>query len=357
MAALKDVLQPVSGLGEAATKPTSTQSQPALTTPPSQSLEALKDIASGSTAGILGKYIEYPFDTVKVRLQSQPHGPAAGPRLRGPLDAFSAAFKSPEGALVSLYRGISAPLLGAAIETSSLFFSYRIAQDLVVAATPALRAQREASPNGKIELPFSYLVGCGAASGAFTSLLLTPIELIKCKMQVPLPAPQSETASKLGYTATRPLGPMQLISTIFRTQGLLGFWHGQLGTLIRETGGSAAWFGSYEGIKMLFLRSDPSVAHVSDVKVWQQMCAGAVAGMSYNFVFYPADTIKSRMQTSNTESTIGKSKMTFLRTGGELWREQGVKGFYRGCGITVFRAAPSSAIIFSIYEALRKYFG
>ncbi|OAP63534.1 hypothetical protein AYL99_02761 [Fonsecaea erecta] len=358
MAAFKDELQSVSGFnqsnGHNASTSTHQQSE-LLLTPPSQSLEALKDIVYGSTAGILGKFVEYPFDTVKVRLQSQSHEPGAVPRLHGPFDAFSAAFRSPEGPLVSLYRGISAPLLGAAIETSSLFFSYRIAQDIVVRASPSLRAQRDRNPHGKIELPFSYLLACGAASGAFTSLLLTPIELIKCKMQVPL-AP-SNLASKLGYTTTRPLGPMQLITTIFRSQGLLGFWHGQLGTLIRETGGSAAWFGSYEGVKMLFLRSDPSVNHVSDVKVWQQMVAGAAAGMSYNFVFYPADTIKSRMQTSSTEVTSGPNRLTFLSTGRALWREQGVKGFYRGCGITVFRAAPSSAIIFSIYEALRRYLG
>ncbi|KAJ9615677.1 mitochondrial ornithine carrier protein [Cladophialophora chaetospira] len=357
MADFKDELPTVSGLTKAASKPTMSPSQPEVVTPPSQSLEALKDIAYGSTAGILGKFVEYPFDTVKVRLQSQPLEPGPGTRLRGPLDAFAAAFRSPEGPLVSLYRGISAPLLGAAIETSSLFFSYRIAQDLVVAATPSLRARRERSPGEKIELPLPQLVGCGAASGAFTSLLLTPIELIKCKMQVPLPAPQSEMASTLGYTTTRAPSAMQLISTIFRTQGLLGFWHGQLGTLIRETGGSAAWFGSYEGVKMLFLRSDTTVSNVTDVKVWQQMAAGAVAGMSYNFVFYPADTIKSRMQTSHTDPIGGLARMTFLGTGKELWREQGLRGFYRGCGITVFRAAPSSAIIFSIYEALRKYFG
>jgi ornithine carrier protein len=348
MAAFKDELQTVSGLTHPPTD---------LATPPSQTLEALKDIAYGSTAGILGKFVEYPFDTVKVRLQSQPHEPSGSPRFHGPLDAFSSAFRSPEGPLASLYRGISAPLLGAAIETSSLFFSYRVAQDLVVATTPSLRARRDERPQEKIELPFLHLVGCGAASGAFTSLLLTPIELIKCKMQVPLPAPQSEIASRLGYTTTRSPSAMQLMSTIFRTQGILGFWHGQLGTLIRETGGSAAWFGSYEGVKMLFLRSDPAASHPADVKVWQQMAAGAMAGMSYNFVFYPADTIKSRMQTSDAESLTGKDKMTFLRTGKQLWREQGLRGFYRGCGITVFRAAPSSAIIFSIYEALRKYFG
>lgn len=349
MAAFKAELHPVDGGLDQARQP-KTQEPGLSTTKSSQSVEALKDIVFGSTAGVLGKFVEYPFDTVKVRLQSQSHDPA-GPRLRGPLDAFSAAFRSPEGPLVSLYRGISAPLLGAAIETSSLFFSYRIAQDILVANTPSLRALRDQN-NGKVELPFPYLVGCGAASGAFTSLLLTPIELIKCKMQVPLDP--SQMASKLGYTTTRPPGPMQLIREVFRSQGILGFWHGQLGTLIRETGGSAAWFGSYEGMKMLFHRSDPTVDSIADVKVWQQMVAGAAAGMSYNFVFYPADTIKSRMQTCATEAL---TRPTFLSTGRELWREQGLRGFYRGCGITVFRAAPSSAIIFSIYEALRRYFG
>ncbi|RVX72502.1 hypothetical protein B0A52_03692 [Exophiala mesophila] len=320
-------------------------------TKPSQSLEAFKDIVFGSTAGVLGKFVEYPFDTVKVRLQSQSLQPGAQ-RLSGPLEAFSAAFRSPEGPLSSLYRGISAPLVGAAVETSSLFFSYRVAQDLLIRYTPSLGRSRD-DASGKVELPFSALAACGAASGAFTSLLLTPIELIKCKMQV---LPPSHIAKELGYSVNKPPGPLQLIRITFRNHGLMGFWHGQLGTLIRETGGSAAWFGSYEGVKILFLKYDPSINQISDVKVWQQMLAGAAAGMSYNFAFYPADTIKSRMQTSNTAG-VGATQLSFAATGRELWREQGLKGFYRGCGITVFRAAPSSAIIFSIYEGLRKYFG
>src|SRR6202012_2023607 len=114
-------------------------------------------------------------------------------------------------------------------------------------------------------------------------------ELIKCKMQVPLPVPQSEIASKLGYSTTRAPTAMQLISTVFRTQGLLGFWHGQMGTLIRETGGSAAWFGSYEGTKLLFLKNNPTAKSVDDLPIWQRLVSGAIAGMSYNFLFYPAD--------------------------------------------------------------------
>lgn len=317
----------------------------------SHGVEAVKDVVYGSTAGVLGKFIEYPFDTVKVRLQSQ--SPLTGQHhLCGPLDAFMAAFRSPEGPLASLYRGITAPLIGAAIETSSLFFSYRVAQDFLIAASPTLRKQKEET-HGKIQLPFQHLLLCGAVSGAFTSLALTPIELIKCKMQVPI-AP-SHMAPGSGYTASKPLGILQLISNVFRAHGLLGFWHGQLGTLIRETGGSAAWFGSYEGTKLIYLKYDATVSKIEDVKVWQQMTAGAIAGMAYNFAFYPADTIKSRMQTE--EVGAAKSKGTFLSTGRELWRQSGIRGFYRGCGITVFRAAPSSAIIFSIYEGLRKNFG
>jgi mitochondrial ornithine carrier protein len=331
--------------------------QPALSSSPSaalqsQGVEAFKDIAFGSFAGSLGKFVEYPFDTVKVRLQAQSSSALSNYRVKGPLDAFAVAWRSPEGPIKNLYRGISAPLLGAAIETSSLFFSYRVAQELLVSLTPSFRTRTDI--NGKIDLPFSALLACGAFSGAFTSILLTPIELIKCKMQVPLPS--SSLASDLGYQTTKPPGPLTLIRTIFQKQGILGFWHGQLGTLIRETGGSAAWFGSYEGVKLGFLRYDKSLQNPKDIKIWQQLLAGATAGMAYNFVFYPADTIKSRMQTEETK-TAATARMTFLRTGKELWKQQGLRGFYRGCGITVFRAAPSSAIIFSIYEGLRRRFG
>ncbi|SLM40664.1 amino acid transporter arg-13 [Lasallia pustulata] len=178
--------------------------------PTSHGIEALKDITFGSTAGIIGKFIEYPFDTVKVRLQSQPL--RYPPIYTGPIDCFRQAFRS--DGFAGLYRGISAPLFGAAIETSSLFFSYRLAQDALQATL--------LPPTGGVPLPLSALVFCGAVSGAFTSLLLTPIELIKCKMQVPV-------ASTSPYAP----GPLSLIASVYRHQGFLGFWRGQLGTLIR----------------------------------------------------------------------------------------------------------------------------
>ena len=318
-----------------------------------QTFEALKDITVGSIAGGIGKVVEYPFDTVKVRLQSQ-----SSLRYAGPLDCFRQSFHT-EG-IAGLYRGISAPLTGAAIETGSLFFSYRIAQELYRTYIPTNINEKQQETRGN--LPLSALAACGAASGAFTSLLLTPIELVKCQMQVP---PSSSSPA-----FARP-GPLSIISSIFKHNGIFGFWHGQLGTLIRETGGSAAWFGSYEGVSAMFRKYNIASTNTSTVTplsdtastaslpLHHQLLAGAAAGVTYNFAFFPADTIKSRMQTAEVGSNAvaGRKNATFWASGKALWESQGLKGMYRGCGITVVRSAPSSAIIFAIYEGLRGWWG
>jgi len=180
-------------------------------------------------------------------------------------------------------------------------------------------------------------------AGAITSLFLTPIELVKCKMQVPLEAHDNIVAAPT---------IRGVIASIYRHQGLTGYWHGQFGTLIRETGGGAAWFGGYEGMKILFKGSSTSATE-EDLPVWQRMASGSVAGGAYNFMFYPADTIKSRMQTEDVKQLTG-GKSTFSAVGKALWKQHGIKGMYRGCGITVARSIPSSAFIFTVYEELKK---
>ena len=239
--------------------------------------------------------------------------------------------------------------------------------------------------------------------------MLTPIELVKCQMQVPslttsATTTTTATAARL-YPPNQAPSALAIIASIFKYRGILGFWHGQLGTLIRETGGSAAWFGSYEGISEVFHKHEesrrqnmgqyapdtpllaPAPAPAVALPIYQQLIAGAIAGMSYNFIFFPADTIKSRMQTAEVAMehphiTSGNGSVikgaqapillvdrrrqqqqqqrrqsTFWKVGKELWKEQGLRGMYRGCGITVARAAPSSAFIFLVFEELKGRFG
>lgn len=290
----------------------------------------------------MGKYIEYPFDTVKVRLQSQPdHLPL---RYTGPLDCFRQSIK--QDGFLGLYRGISAPLVGAALETSSLFFFERIGRETVYKSGLCSRDQ---------VLPLPALWFTGAFSGAATSFVLTPIELVKCKIQVPALVSSDGMVQK-------PPTVTSVIRDVFKYDGIRGFWYGQMGTFLRESGGCAAWFGFKETTTKLFYiwnerglatKAEKDALRTEALPLWQQAVAGASAGMSYNFLFFPADTIKSRMQTSAVGSTA--VKRTFWQEGTALWHQHGLRGLYRGCGITVLRSAPSSAFIFMIYDGLKRH--
>jgi ornithine carrier protein len=132
-----------------------------------------------------------------------------------------------------------------------------------------------------------------------------------------------------------------------------GLWLGQTGTLIRETGGSAAWFGTKELVCKVLRRNAPE----RPLRPWESALSGACAGAAYNLAFFPADTVKSTMQTEAELRPETVGQRSFGAVARELYRAQGVRGLYAGCGITVARSVPSSALIFLIYDGLRARFG
>ncbi|KAF8908433.1 mitochondrial carrier [Mucidula mucida] len=290
----------------------------------SSAVLALKDIAFGSTAGMVSKIFEHPFDLTKVRLQSQVLDASA--RFSGPLDCLSQTWRK-EG-VKGLYRGLPAPIVGAMAENASLFLTYREFQNVI---RKHLHASTPSSP-----LPLPYLCLAAAGSGAVTSFLLTPIELVKCKMQVQMLS--ATHGSKLP-------GPISVLTSIIRDTGFRGLWLGHTGTFIRETGGTAAWFGTKEAVATFLLREESTHA-----------VSGACAGAAFNIALFPADTVKSAMQTASELRPDRLGKVTFAGTFREMYRAQGIRGLYAGCGITIARSVPSSAIIFVIYDELSRTF-
>jgi mitochondrial ornithine carrier protein len=258
-----------------------------------------------------------------------------------------------------MYRGISAPLVGAALETSSLFLFERLGRASLVWTGLYPR-------DAPLSLPALWFTG--AFSGVFTSFILTPVELVKCKIQVPAATLPSAASSATDTAKTVYRRPLTVVREVYRYGGLGGFWHGQVGTLIREAGGCAAWFGSKETSSKLLreynIRSAKAKPNMSSatlaalatdpLPLWQQAVAGASAGMSYNFLFFPADTVKSRMQTSPLGGAT-TLRRTFWDEAKALYKQAGIRGFYRGCGITVARSAPSSAFIFMVFDGLKSH--
>ncbi|THH29251.1 hypothetical protein EUX98_g4945 [Antrodiella citrinella] len=265
----------------------------------SVTIRAAKDIAFGSVAGMTAKVFEHPFDLTKVRLQSQVLDATA--RFSGPIDCLKQTWKK-EG-IRGLYRGLPAPIVGAMTENAALFLSYNELQNALrwVGGIPLSR-----------ELSLGQLAVAAAGAGAITSFFLTPIELVKCKMQVqmlmtPALALGTTTAGPVAATFTSPSsfqklpGPISVLTSVVRTTGFRGLWLGHIGTLIRETGGGAAWFCSKEAVaRLLLARRHASAKHGEpkpELKVWESAVSGACAGVSYNLALFPADTVKSAMQT------------------------------------------------------------
>ena len=167
--------------------------------------------------------------------------------------------------------------------------------------------------------------------------------------------------------ALRPPGPIALIRSIVISYGVRGLWLGHTGTLVRETGGTAAWFVVKEYVARKLVerrvRQDPSYssgATNTKLLAWESAASGAIAGAVGVLMFYPADTVKSAVQTEEELRPRGMrrnaSRSSFVGTFRKMWACHGVRGLYAGCGMTVARVVPSSGIIFMAYDGLTAYF-
>ncbi|KAH9816239.1 mitochondrial carrier domain-containing protein [Melampsora americana] len=323
----------------------------------------LKDIGYGSVAGICSKLFEHPFDLVKVRLQSQPLDQAL--RFRGPWDCLRQT-TAQEG-IRGLYRGVSMPVIGAMAENATLFLVYGQVQKLI----RHLTSDSTNPTPSNTPLPLKYVGISAACGGATTSFILTPIELIKCRMQVQQLVQMPGQLASTQSTKPQPLpGPLSIIKSALADGGVRGLWLGQTGTLLRETGGSAVWFCTFETMTSAFIRQHQAkhtnpMENVtkSDLSSPELMVSGAVAGIFYNVVFFPADSIKSAIQTES-ELKPGSSKAMevkqksrgFIEFGKAIVQARGWRGLYAGCGITCLRSGPSSALIFWIVSRLESRF-
>lgn len=229
-------------------------------------------------------------------------------------------------------------------ENATLFVVYNQTQAFLRKLyPPPSTLASEAPPLSLPQLSFS-----AALAGACASFVLTPVELVKCKMQV---------QNIVNPTKQKGPGPIEITRLILKREGFKGLWLGQTGTIIRETGGSAAWFTTFEVVSSFFVERRVSAGQKGangeritkgDLNALELMSAGATAGVIYNCVLFPADCIKSTIQTEDELrglSGVG-GRRSFWVVGKDIYKARGITGLYQGCGLTALRAAPSSALIF-----------
>jgi solute carrier family 25 (mitochondrial citrate transporter), member 1 len=66
----------------------------------------------------------------------------------------------------------------------------------------------------------------------------------------------------------------------------------------------------------------------------------------------PIDTIKTRLQKMPAQpgdTALGR----ITKIASEMWKQEGVRSFYKGITPRVMRVAPGQAVTFTVYEFLR----
>jgi solute carrier family 25 folate transporter 32 len=99
-------------------------------------------------------------------------------------------------------------------------------------------------------------------------------------------------------------------------------------------------------------RRDDRVGH--NVKLGNEatLMISAAAKIVAGTATYPYQVIRSRLQTYDAEERFGKGIRGVVRN---VWREHGLKGFYKGVGPNILRVMPATWVTFLVYENVRYY--
>eukprot|EP00640_Fibrocapsa_japonica_P000027 CAMPEP_0113936752 /NCGR_PEP_ID=MMETSP1339-20121228/3567_1 /TAXON_ID=94617 /ORGANISM="Fibrocapsa japonica" /LENGTH=242 /DNA_ID=CAMNT_0000939303 /DNA_START=333 /DNA_END=1061 /DNA_ORIENTATION=+ /assembly_acc=CAM_ASM_000762 len=213
--------------------------------------------------------------------------------------------------------------------------------------------------------PLSSHFMAGAAGGFAISLVLSPCDLIKCRLQV-----DKKVASiSSGAESTRAF--VDCIRKTFRKDGLLGFYQGYQATFLRETVGCAVYFTIYVSLKRQLLKwsygggsamSNPAPSRQKEMAVspasWKMpealasAIAGAAAGSVGWFCIFPIDSVKSRLQTLPRNASQQEKKI--LNCFANIYQTGGIRAFYKGVGPVMMSTACAGAAVFPTYEFVSK---
>jgi hypothetical protein len=280
-------------------------------------LNAYQHIACASVAGCIGNVVGFPLDTIKVRMQTST-------KNIGVWNCTKNIIRK-EG-FARLYGGISAQLTVASLLQSVVFGTNRFFNHM-------LDIDRENIVSTK---DYVKMLGSGSMTGLCLSVCVTPFEQAKILVQ-----------------SGKADSPWKSSALIYKTKGLKGLYRGWLTTAAREVLYYAPYFFTYDSLRCFF-KSKREAHHdhklFSPIVITESLVSGGIAGCVGWFVILPTDYIKSRMQSDNVLNPQYRSIWDCVR---QTYRSGGVRQFYVGLGLTLFRAFPVHATVFLTMEVLK----
>ncbi|ORX37728.1 putative S-adenosylmethionine transporter [Kockovaella imperatae] len=166
---------------------------------------------------------------------------------------------------------------------------------------------------------FQRALLAGAISGVAVDFILFPLDTVKTRIQ-----------SAQGFV---------------KSGGFKGVYNGVGSVGIGSAPGAASFFVTYEALKSRLPKTFDTLATSPGLN---HLVSASGAEFMSCLIRVPTEVIKSRTQAG----TYGKGKSS-LHSAIMTARNEGIRGFYRGFGITIVREIPFTSIQFPLYEGLK----
>ncbi|XP_042496645.1 mitochondrial arginine transporter BAC2-like [Macadamia integrifolia] len=292
-----------------------------------------REFVAGGFGGAAGVISGYPLDTLRIRLQ-QPSNPT-----RSAIGLLRQIVSS-EGPS-ALYRGMAAPVASVTFQNALVFQTYAV-----------LSRAFDSSIN-KIDPPsYKSVALAGFGTGALQSLLLTPVELLKIRLQL------QQTTRKLHnhHSNDQQGSPVRMAKYIFGREGLKGLYRGLTITALRDAPAHGFYFWTYERTRE---QLHPGCRKSGQESLQTMLFAGGLAGVASWVCCYPLDVVKTRLQAQmQSPSDHPPPKyLGIIDCFRKSVKEEGFGVLWRGLGTAIARAFVVNGAIFAAYEiSLRCFF-
>ncbi|KAI8348658.1 mitochondrial carrier domain-containing protein [Blakeslea trispora] len=193
------------------------------------------------------------------------------------------------------------------------------------------------------------LAFCGGMAGVVSRAVIAPLDVVKIRMQLQTHRTQfgfrRNTGSKVKYPNIQ-----QSLLTILREEGIRGLYKGNMPAEYLYLSYSAVEFWAYKELEQGIELIDKKHQLPNALNTFG---CGMIAGCIATASTYPFDLLRTRFAGQNEPQ---KYNTSVIRAMTEIYKSEGVLGFYRGLWPTIIQIMPYMGFLFSTYDMFAKGF-
>ena len=304
-----------------------------------QGTSPMKDALSGGMAGAVSKTAVAPIERVKLLMQLEFSLPCKGRRL-GALEIARNVYRD-EG-LLAFWRGNTPNVIRQGGTSAINFFFMDWYKGSISSLLPNSQHPSSDEEARKRNAFVSSFLSGGLAGGTTTSILY-PIEFMRTRLAMDVGRGTKEAPRK--YAG----GMRDVCASIWRTDGLFGFYQGFGIALVGVVFYRALHLGGYDVVKT-------EIAHrkMGDDLSWtERFVAAQAVSVSAGTACYPIDSVRRRLMM---QAGIPKGKRRYANSADcflKVIAEEGPRGLFLGLGPNLVRSVGAALLLVS-YDAIKE---